>query len=254
MKVQEARRIVSLTPSNTEILFALGLGQRVVGVTEYCDYPPEARKKAKVGDVNISAEKVLALKPDLIVAHRFLNARIIPTLQRMKLRILAADPHSFDELYAFMRQIGQVTGTMREAEQIIKQMQTEAQSVSQKIKRQRSRPGVLFMTGIEPAWVAGRGTFPDNLIRKAGGKNVMTVKTNGFQAISMEAVLKADPEVIILTGGDKTTLFNHPLWKRIPAIKNGRVYHVDANLFLRTGPRLIMALKELYQLLHEERG
>lgn len=251
LKMQEARRIVSLTPSNTEILFALGLSSKIVGVTEYCDYPPEARKKAKVGDVNISAERVLALKPDIVVAHRFLNARVIPTLQRLKMRVIAADPRSFSELFAFIHLIGKETGATKEAEQLVKRMQSRLNRVAVRVKRERIRPGVLFMTGIEPPWAAGKNTFPDDLIQKAGGRNVIEVKTNGFQAISMEALLAANPEVIILTGGSKETLLNHMLWKRTRAVQRKRVYNVDSDVFLRTGPRLVQAVEQLFILLHK---
>jgi len=252
MKTQQVNRIVSLTPSNTEILFALRLGTRVVGVTEYCDYPPEARKKAKVGDVNMSVEKVLALKPDLIVAHRFLNARVIPALQRMKLRVISADPQSFAELFAFIQLIGQAAGAQKEAERLVKRMQKALNGVAEKVKREKTRPGVLFMTGIEPAWAAGKGTFPDDLIRQAGGRNVITTKTNGFQAISMEALLASNPEVIILTGGNRETLLGHPLWKKTRAVQRKQVYSVDPDIFLRTGPRLTKAVEELFRLLHGE--
>lgn len=250
MKTQQARRIVSLTPSNTEILFALRLGPKVVGVTEYCDYPPEARKKTKVGDVNMSVEKVLALKPDLIVAHRFLNARVIPALQRMKLRVISADPQSFAELFAFVKRIGQETGAHKEAERLVQRMQDTLSRIAVKVKREKTRPGVLFMTGIEPPWTAGRGTFPDDLIQKAGGRNVINVKTNGFQAISMETLLASNPEVIVLTGGNRKTLLGHPLWKKTRAAQRKQVYNVDPDIFLRTGPRLTKAVEELFRLLH----
>lgn len=250
MKMQAVRRIVSLTPSNTEILFALGLDAKVVGVTDYCDYPPEARQKVKVGDVNISVERVLTLKPDLVVAHRLLNARVIPTLQRMHLRVISADPRSFMELFAFIRLIGRETGAAKAADQLVSRMQNTLNRIAGKVKQMRARPGVLFMTGIEPPWAAGKGTFPDDLMQKAGGRNVITVKTNGFQAISMEALLAANPEVIILTGGSKETLLKHRLWKRTRAVQSQRVYNVDPDVFLRTGPRLAQAVEELFTLLH----
>jgi hypothetical protein len=115
--VKGAQRIVSLAPSITEILFALGLGERVVGVTALCDYPPEARTRPKVGDANISPERVVALKPDLVVAHELLNSRVIPTLRRLKLRVLSANPKDFDKLFAFILQIGEAAGVPERARQ-----------------------------------------------------------------------------------------------------------------------------------------
>ena len=163
-----AQRIVSLAPSITEILFALRLEPRVAGVTEVCDYPPEARRKPKVGDYQISPEKVVALKPDLVVAHDLLNVRVIPVLKRLRLRVLHANPNRFEKLYAFIRAIGEATGTQREASQLTRAMQARVARVrGQSPKRP---PKALFLIGVEPLWAAGRDTFADEMMTLAGAQ------------------------------------------------------------------------------------
>ncbi len=245
-----AQRIVSLAPSITEILFALGLGERVVGVTAMCDYPPSARAKPKVGDANISAERVVALKPDLVVAHELLNGRVIPVLRRLGIRVLSANPNTFEKLFAFIQQIGNAAGVPEQAVELVRQMKTRIQRVEQKVARVRSRPRVLFMISVEPFWASGRGTFADDLIRRAGGINALSAQVQGFRAISMETALACRPEVIILAGPSRATILNDARWRNTPAVRKGQVYEVNPDIYLRESPRLIDALEQLTTLLH----
>jgi iron complex transport system substrate-binding protein len=247
-----ARRIVSLAPSITEILFALGLGERVVGVTAMCNYPPEAQRKPKVGDANISPERVVALKPDLVVAHELLNGRVIPVLRRAGLRVLSANPNTFEKLFAFIRQIGEAAGVPDRAAQLVRQMQVRMQRVQQRVARIGSRPRVLFVISLEPLWASGRGTFADDLIRRAGGLNALASQMEGFHAVSLEAALASRPEVVVLAGPDRAALLNDPRWRRTPAVQRGRVYAVNPDLYLRESPRLIDALEQMFVLLHPE--
>ncbi len=248
--MSEARRIVSLAPSITEILFALGLGERVVGVTALCDYPPEAKRKPKVGDANISPERVLALKPDLVVAHELLNSRVIPVLRRLGVRVLSANPNTFEKLFAFIVQIGRAAGVPRRAEQLVRQMKARMERVQRRVQRIRARPRVLFVIGLEPLWASGRGTFADDLIRRAGGTNALGSTMQGFRAISLETALACRPEVIVLAGPKKQAILADPRWRPTPAIQRQRVYEVNPDLYLRESPRLIDALEQLAHLLH----
>ncbi|GBC92961.1 Vitamin B12-binding protein [bacterium HR15] len=245
-----ARRIVSLAPSITEILFALKLGERVVGVTALCNYPPEARSKPKVGDANINPERVVALKPDLVVAHELLNGRVIPVLRRLGLRVLSANPNTFEKLFAFIRQIGEAAGVPERAEQLVRQMQARMKRVQQRVARTRSRPRVLFIIGVEPLWASGQGTFADDLIRRAGGVNALGSQVRGFRAISLETALAAHPEVMILAGPNRAAILNDPRWRNTPAVQRGHVYEVNPDIYLRESPRLIDALEQLASLLH----
>lgn len=246
-----AQRIVSLAPSITEILFALGLGKRVVGVTELCNYPPEARAKPKVGDANISPERVVALKPDLVVAHELLNGRVIPVLRRLGLRVLSANPNTFEKLFAFIQQIGEAAGVPERAAQLVRQMRVRMQRVALRVARVRARayPRVLFAISIEPLWASGRGTFVDDLIRRAGGVNALGSQVQGFRAISLETALACRPEVILLAGPRRDAILNDPRWRNTPAVQRGRVYEVNPDIYLRESPRLIDALEQLASLL-----
>lgn len=246
-------RIVSLTPSNTEILFALGLGKQVVGVTAFCNYPPEARKKPKVGDVNISVERVLALKPDLVIAHRLLNARVIPTLKRLGVKVIAVEPKSLQGLMSTILSLGERTGKAKEAKQLVLRLKHSLQQVQAQVARVPSHPRVLFLIGVEPLWAAGGETFADELIRLAGGRNILQGKVKGFRQVSLETVLASDPEVIVITGEPRKNPFRNPAWHQTTALRTNRVYFVDADLFTREGPRLIEALQTLFRLLHKSK-
>jgi iron complex transport system substrate-binding protein len=249
--VKGAQRIVSLAPSITEILFALGLGERVVGVTALCDYPPEARTRPKVGDANISPERVVALKPDLVVAHELLNSRVIPTLRRLKLRVLSANPKDFDKLFAFILQIGEAAGVPERAAKLVRQMKQRMAKVEQQVARRRARPRVLFLISVEPLWASGRDTFADDLIRRAGGINALGAQMQGFHPISLETALASRPEVIILAGPKRAAILNDPRWRNTPAVQRRSVYEVNPDIYLRESPRLIDALEQLAQWLSE---
>jgi len=240
-----AQRIVSLAPSITEILFALRLEPRIVGVTEVCDYPPAARRKPKVGDYQISPEKVVALKPDLVVAHEVLNARVIPVLKRLGLRVLHANPNRFEKLYAFIRAIGEATGTQREASQLTRAMQARVARVrGQSPKRP---PKALFLIGVEPLWAAGRDTFADEMMTLAGARNTLARTVSGFKAVSLETALGGAPEVILLAGPKADAVLGHPRWQRTPAVKNRRVYELNPDWVLRESPRSVDGLEQIAQ-------
>ncbi len=248
------QRIVSLTPSNTEILYALGLGEKVVGVTELCNYPPEARMKPKVGDSNINPEWVVALKPDLVVAHDLLNARVIPTLRRLGLRVLSANPNTFEKLFQFILQIGRTCGVGERANQLVRQLRARVDRVRQQAKRLRHHPRVLFLISVEPVWASGRGTFADEMIRLAGGGNPLAKTVQGFKAVSLEMVLTSAPEIVILAGGDPATILKNPRWQKLPAVQKQQVHGVAADIFLRESPRLVDALEQLAQIVQRYDG
>ncbi|MCS6923009.1 MAG: helical backbone metal receptor [Fimbriimonadales bacterium] len=240
-----AQRIVSLAPSITEILFALGLGARVVGVTEVCDYPPEAKQKPKVGDYQISPERVVALKPDLVVAHAVLNSRVLPVLKRLGLRVLSANPNQFSKLYAFMRAIGQATGAEREAERIIRGMQARVAQVRR--VQPRRQPRTLFLISVEPIWASGRDTLVHEMITLAGGHNLMANAFSNYKAVSLEAALGGAPELVLLAGPKAQAILRDPRWGRTPAVRRRHVYELNADLVLRETPRSVQGLEQIAQ-------
>lgn len=240
-----AQRIISLAPSITEILFALQLGSRVVGVTDICDYPPEAQRKPKVGDYQISPEKVVALKPDLVVAHEVLNGRVIPVLQRLGLRVLQANPNRFEKLYAFIRAIGVATDATREAERLVRTMQGRVSRVRRQAPARR--PKALFLISVEPLWAAGRDTFAHEMMTFAGARNTLAQAISGFKAVSVETVLSGAPELILLAGPSADSLLKNPRWQRTPAVRTRRVYELNPDWVLRESPRSVNGLEQIAQ-------
>jgi len=244
------RRIVSLAPSITEILFALGLGSRVVGVTEVCDYPPEARSKPKVGDYQISPEKVVALQPDLVVAHELLNQRVIPVLRQLGLRILSANPNRFEKLFAFIRAIGRTVGAERPANQLVRSMQARVARVRQHTPA--AKPRALFLISVEPLWAAGRDTFADEMMTLAGARNALADLVSGFKPVSIEVALSGAPQLILLAGPKQDAILRNARWQRTPAVQRRRVHELNPDWVLRESPRSVNGLEQIAQAVRQQ--
>jgi len=250
------RRIVSWAPNATEILFALGLAHRVVGVTRYCDFPPEAKRKPKVGSIIApSIERTLALKPDLVVAARLNDRRIIDAARRAGLQVFAIDPTSVEQVYGVILSVGHLTDTTQRAKHIVASMRRKIEaarrrSIALGLKR---RPKVLFVYQLNPIWTAGRATFPDEIVRLAGGQNAAGSAT-GFSAFSSEALAASDPDVVLVLqtrGEDKQRVMSHPALSKLRAVRQRQVYTVDADILSRAGPRLAQAVQIVARILRE---
>lgn len=243
------RRIVSLAPGTTEMLFALGLGARVIGDTVYCDYPPAARAKTKVGDVNISSERVLALQPDLIVASDA-NKGAVTRLTQLHQPVFAIAPTSFIGVEQSLRLLGQATGTERQAQAVVAQMERKRQAASALAAHDVRRPRVLIVVGVSPLWTAGTGTFMDDIVVRAGGTNV-AAGVPQYAPYSKEAVLAHPPDVILAGVGEAAALRADPLLRSLPAVRAGRfITASDPNTLTRPGPRLADALLQVARALH----
>ncbi len=244
-KETKSLRIVSLTPSNTEILFALGLDKEIVGVTRYCDYPPAARKKAKIGDMKVSIEAVAALKPNLILAHSYMNDAAIPRLRQLGFRVVAVDPKTIDQVIQDIRKIGKITHRSRIAENIAANMKNAVNRIR---KSRLGKPVRKVLVAIQsnPLWVAGPGTFVNEMLQIANAENVAFDARPGFVTFSRELAISRNPDVII-TGlkSDVDFFMNSPLWKNVNAVRNKRVYVIDNDMLLRPGPRLTNGLEQL---------
>jgi iron complex transport system substrate-binding protein len=246
------RRIVSLTPGTTEVLFAVGAGKQVVGVTSYCDYPPEAKRLPKVGDMRTNVEAVVALRPDLVVADGVLNRRFIPTLERLQLPLLVIAPKTWLDVARVIRLMGMATGHDKPAETLARRFD-RAQAEALARSPSATKPSVLFALNVQPLpmWVAGRNLFVDDMIRLAGGRNVAADGGTDYYPLSAEALLTRDPDIIITTVPEDrlTPLYQHPVLKRLQAVQNRRVYSVDSNLFVRPTPRLLKGLELLKSII-----
>lgn len=242
------RRIVSLTPGTTEVLFAIGAGGQVVGVTSYCDYPPEAKRLPKVGDMRVNVEAVVALRPDLVVADGVLNRRFIPALERLKLPLLVVAPKAWLDVARVFRLLGEATGHDRQAEPLAQRFH-RAEREARSHTASAPKPGVLFALNVAPLpmWVAGRNLFVDDMIRLAGGRNVAADGGADYYPLSAEALLVRNPDILIATVPENrlSPLYEHPVLNRLKAVQNKRVYSVDPNLFVRPTPRLLEGLELL---------
>lgn len=251
-------KIVSLSPSNTEILFALGLGDRVVGVTDFCDYPPEARNKAKVGGfAEVDAERVASLSPDLILASNIHVARVVPSLEKLGLTVVVIDPKTAADVTGRLATVGKLTGKEKEALELKAKLDGRIASTTEKAKSAGQAPRVFWMLG-DGLFTAGPGSYVDDLIQKAGGANIAASAKTSWPELSLEAVVQADPEVIVIPGAQGPAiaekLKNDRAWQQVSAVKSGRFVLIpDENVVLRPGPRIADGLDQLARGLHPDR-
>ncbi|MCX8053118.1 MAG: cobalamin-binding protein [Armatimonadetes bacterium] len=242
-------RIVSIAPNTTEILYALGLGNRVVGVTRYCDYPTDAKKKPKVGDMTTSAEAVVALKPDLVLAHALVNDAAIRRLERLGLTVFAINPKTMNQVARDIRTIGLITARPRTAERIASKIERKVEEIKKQCAKRPMRR-VLVVIQSSPLWTAGPGTFVDEMIRLVHAKNIAFDARPGFVTFSKEIAISRNPDVII-TGvrSDADHLLKSPEWHNTNAVRNNKVFVIKSELMTRPGPRLVKGLEELAKLL-----
>jgi iron complex transport system substrate-binding protein len=251
-------RIISLTPNNTEILFALGLGERVVGVTTYCDYPEEVSQKARIGDLQGNVEEIVALKPDLVVAKAVLNEDIVSKLRKLDVPVLCVDPESIDGVYRSIELIAKVTGTDSNGDKIISEMKAKISDVQQKVAEipEEERLKVFIEVGNDPLYTAGGDTYVDELVRLAGGINIASDIT-GYQMYSLETVVKCNPDAILAADSYyvdvKAEINKRPGWDTVKAVQKGHIItDIDTNLVNRAGPRSAMAVETVAKALYPD--
>jgi iron complex transport system substrate-binding protein len=255
------QRIVSLAPSNTEILFALGLGDKVVGDTEYCNYPEAAKTKPKVGGFStVDIEKVVSLRPDLVLATQIHDKTIIPALENLGITVVALTPGSLNEVLDSIKLVGKITGQDKEASELVKDLGARIKEITDKTQKLSSaqRPRVFYVTWHDPLWTAGTGTLSNDVISQAGGQNIASDIT-GDKTIDLETVINRDPEVIIVSVGMGTGedlpwqyIKSESRLKNTQALLNSRAYKIDGDLIHRPGPRVVEALEEMAQFIHPE--
>ncbi len=251
-------RIVSLAPSITEILFALGLGDKVVGVTAYCNFPPEVLEITKIGGlINPSSEKILSLSPDLVIATAHGNRKsTVRNLERLGLPVYVVNSRDMAGIMRTIEDIGNVTGRAAAARRVVAGMKGEILTIA-RLTAGRPRPRVLYIVGHEPLVVAGPGTFAHDLIRRASGENVASDSRRKYPRFSMEAVLLKDPEVIILSdmGSEVASERLRKRWLQwgsISAVRKRRVYIIEGDLIHRPTPRIVQGLREMVRAIHPE--
>jgi len=255
-------RIISLAPSNTEILFALGLGDRVVGVTDFCDYPPEALEKETVGGpwgTSINVEKIVALQPDFILAEEVNGKELIDTLAGLGFTVFGIKSTDLDDLLDDIRTVGEITDKEAEANKLMAQMTSKIRAVTGRTTwlLPNEKPKTFYICWHDPIYTSGQGTFIHGLVEKAGGVNIFG-DLEGWPSVDIEAVIARDPEVIIVTamGGTASTTWDwvntEARLKDVSARKNGRIYYMESNWLERPGPRIVLGLETMAKYLHPQ--
>jgi iron complex transport system substrate-binding protein len=255
------QRIVSLSPNLTEIVFALGLGEKVVGVSNNCDWPAEAKTKPKMGTFwQPNTEAIIAAKPDLVVCESFLQQKeVAETLKRAGLRVLSLRAESIEELFNAIIQIGSATGCLDKAEALTAKIKGELDEIRAKASSAK-KVKVLWAVQTEPMRVVGVKTFVNEIIDLAGGQNVIAPTGDQYPSISTEVILGCGTEVIIqsamgsenIPGQQKAA---EEFWSRyanLPAVKDKKIYVIDPDTVFRLGPRLPQGVEGVAKLLHPE--
>jgi iron complex transport system substrate-binding protein len=249
-------RIVSLAPSITETLFALGAGHLLVGATTFCDYPPEARQIPRVGSfMNPSIEAILALKPDLVVGiPERLDRQRAARIEQLGLNFLPVKIATVNELFEAIGLLSKVVRKESAAKAILESLRTQIAGVKRKVSG-AVRRRVLVIVGYQPLIAAGPGGYIDDLISLAGGANVAASAKQPWPVLSMEIVVAQAPEVIIEAGMGSERETKQTRWQdlgSLPAVRQGRVFTYPSDKILRPGPRVGQALEELARLIHTE--
>jgi iron complex transport system substrate-binding protein len=247
------KRIVSLAPANTEIAFALGLGDRVVGVTTYDDFPAGVKSIARIGDFTTpNIEAIAAARPDLILATTGVQADALKRLKALGATVLALDPQTLDGVYTDIARVGEATGTRDKAAVLIGAMKSDVADVQKAVGA--TAPATAFVEIAQnPLYTVGSGTLIDELIKLAGGTNVVTEP--GYVAYSSEQLIKADPQVYLATKGsmsDPAALAKRAGYAKLQAVTDNRVIILDDNLVSRPGPRIVEGLKQIAAGLHPD--
>jgi iron complex transport system substrate-binding protein len=254
------QRIVSHIPAITETLFALGLTDRVVGVSDYDDYPPEARQKPSVGNYfNPSLENIVALEPDLVLTDGY-SDDLLTQLDGLDINYVVINPQSYNEIIRDIELVGKITDTETNANTLVKRMNEQIDDVTNKVK---SLPAInvfyaVDMTDPNNPWTAGPKSIIDWLITTAGGTNIASNAPGGYGQYSIEQIISADPQVIIYPAVHGTEFINvemfsgHPVWSKTSAVSREKVYSIDADIVSRNGPRITQGLLDMAKLIHPE--
>ncbi len=254
------RKIVSLAPSLTEILYYLGLEDRIAGVTEFSYYPPEAARKPKVGSYNkLNVEKIISLGPDLAIGTVDGNEEsVIRLLEQAGIAVYLVNPRKVRDAIGAIATLGELCGIGEKAAYLCLQLNRRVDKIFEKISGLR-RPLVFLQINVKPIMTVNRNTIHHDVIRLAGGVNMMQDEPITYPRISIEAVLGGRPEVIIISSMERGGAFELERkkwmkWPSIPAAKKGRIHLIESDLLDRSSPRIVEGLEIMARLLHPEAG
>jgi iron complex transport system substrate-binding protein len=249
------QKIISLAPSVTEILFAIGAGSRVVGVQDFSTYPPEAASLPKVGGFPLNYELIASLQPDLCIGADITSADDIAKLEGLGVKVMVVNRTDLEGIFTNVELVGKAVGAEKAANELAASLRAELKALQERLKSATTRPRV-FVELDETLYTVAPGSFIHPLIEMAGGANIAADSTNPYPQFSAEQVIAKDPEVILLTdaayGVTADQVKARPGWDAITAVKNGAVYPMDGDIISRPGPRILDGLKALAALIHPE--
>lgn len=251
-------RIISLAPSITETLFALGLDSSIAGVTDYCDYPMQAKQKPKIGGImNPDVERILSLRPDLVLMTGSGNMKSdYEKLSSAGVAVFVSYPHTLNDVFKAIGDVGYLTSSTRQSDSLLAGL---IKRKNELVKRAAAQPkrSVLLLLSLQPIVAVGNGSFLDEMLTLANAENIAHHSVTVYPLLSREEILRRQPEVIIVTNdiakGLEEILHAYPEWKSLPAIRQGRVGIVDANLVSRPGPRVVDGLEAIVNIIHPAR-
>lgn len=251
--VAQPKKIISMMPSHTETLFAVGAGETVIGIDEYSNYPKlETDKLPKTGNGFVpNLEAIVALKPDLVLTDESSGSKLVQNLEKLGITVYAGVAQSYNDVFEKISVIGKITNHEKNSLKLITRMRTELNAIQASVAK-LPRVSVYFEVDPTP-YAAGSSSFIGAMIDKAGGNNIVPAKLGAFPQISPELVVRSNPEVIL--GANLADLLTRPAWDTIKAVKNKRVINFSGEIndaISRPGPRLPVALKALAKALHPE--
>ena len=251
-------RIVSLSPANTEILFAVGAGDKVVGVTSFCDFPAEVKDVEKIGSFEgPNLELIQKAKPDVVLAGGYIQEDLIANLEQLNIPVISTEATDFNSIFDSIALIGKVSGNEQKAAEVVKGMKDKIAEIEDKVKGQTPK-SVFYVVWTDPLTTAGSGTFINDVIKAAGGINTAE-KVEYWAKYSAEELVKDNPEYLLsslhATNEGVTVDFykQSPVFKNLDSVKNGKVYLMsDDNVVSRPGPRIVQAIEEIAKVLHSD--
>jgi iron complex transport system substrate-binding protein len=258
---KKPERIVSLIPSNTEIAFALGLGEEVVGVTDFDNYPKEVETKEKIGGMEFNVEKIISLNPDLVLAHASTSQSAEPGLKQIRdagITVLVVNnATSIEDVYQSIDLIAKATGTADEGEKLINDMKAKFAEIEEKASAIQEGEEAVVWVEVDPTlYTTGKGTFMDEMLTMIHAKNAAGDQ-EGWVQFTEEDAIKLNPDVIITTYGNYIEnpveqVLSRKAWVEVNAVKNKRVYDVDPDTVTRSGPRLADGVEELAKAIYPD--
>lgn len=254
-------RIVSAAPAVTEILFALGAGDRVAAVSDQCNYPAETARLPKIGGFwTPSVERVLGARPDLVIGSRGNPPDFVSALRRSGVPVVTVDPKMLADIFSSIRQVSEMIGDKEAGERLVEAMQARLEAVAKAIADtpEEKRPTAFLMIQVMPPWTAGSGTFQGDAIRAAGGRNI-AADLRGFAAYSTESLVAKNPDFLLLSTMDgdrermkRDVLASSPL-RQLSAVKSGHMVVLDSDPLMRAGPRIVDAVEQMARAFYPTR-